>query len=137
VHQCDFVRRGALDVDGDRAPLTIGDSHDLRPLAAFRFADASASLLGWREAPIDERFLQIQIALVAQCLSEDFEDAPQHADADPLLKPPVAGLIRRIAIRQVGPRCFGPARIIVSHWTLLPARASASTKSPRRSAKAG
>jgi hypothetical protein len=40
-------------------------------------------LLGWREAAIDERFLQIRIALVVQCLSEDFEDAPQHADADP------------------------------------------------------
>jgi hypothetical protein len=49
---------------------------DLRPLAAFRFADASASLLGWREAPIDERFLQIQIALVVKCLSEDFERVP-------------------------------------------------------------
>jgi hypothetical protein len=46
--------------------------------------------------------------LVVQCVSEDFEDAPQHADADPLLKPPVAGLMRRIAIRQVGPRCSSP-----------------------------
>jgi hypothetical protein len=50
-------------------PRTIGDGHCLRPLAAFRLADASASPLGWREAPIDERFLQIQIALVVQCLS--------------------------------------------------------------------
>jgi len=47
----------------------------------------SASLLGWREAPIDERFVGVQ------CLSENFEDAPQQADADPLLKPPMAGLI--------------------------------------------
>ena len=82
VYQCDFVRRGALHVDGDREPLTIGDGHDLRPLATLRFADASASLLGWRETPIDERFLQIQMAFVVQCLSEDFEDAPQHAEAD-------------------------------------------------------
>ena len=90
--------RGALDVDGDREPLTIGDGHDLRPLATLSLADASASLLGWRGAPIDECFLQIQIALVVQCLSEDFEDAPQHAESDPLLKPAVAGLIRRIAV---------------------------------------
>ena len=75
VYQCDFVRRGALHVDGDREPLTIGDGHDLRPLATFRLADARASLLGWRETPIDERFLQIQIALLVECLSEDFEDA--------------------------------------------------------------
>jgi hypothetical protein len=32
VYQCDFVRRGALDVDGDREPLTIGDGHDLASL---------------------------------------------------------------------------------------------------------
>jgi len=36
VDQGDFMLRGTLDVDGDRAPLPIGDRHDLRPLAAFR-----------------------------------------------------------------------------------------------------
>ena len=45
VYQSDFMGRGALDVDGDRAPLTIGDSHDLRPLAALRLAHAGASPL--------------------------------------------------------------------------------------------
>jgi hypothetical protein len=28
VYQPDFMGRGALDVDGDREPLTIGDGHD-------------------------------------------------------------------------------------------------------------
>src|SRR5215469_3905214 len=33
VYEFDFMRRGTLDVNGDRTPLTIGDGHDLRPLA--------------------------------------------------------------------------------------------------------
>jgi hypothetical protein len=36
-------------------------------------------------------------------LREDFEDGPQRAGADPLLKPPVAGLMRRLAGPQVRP----------------------------------
>ena len=35
VNQGDFMRRGTLDVDGDRAPLPISDRHDLRPLPRF------------------------------------------------------------------------------------------------------
>src|SRR5262249_48730726 len=133
-YQSDFVRRGALNVDGDREPLTIGDSHDLRPLAAFRLAHASASTLGWREAPIDERFLQIQIAFVVECLSEDFEDAPQHARATPWPKPPVAGLIRRITVRQVSPRGPGPQdpQDAIEHRTVLPPRASSTVRAAHR-----
>ena len=35
VNRGDFMLRGTVDVDGDWAPLPIGDRHDLRPLAAF------------------------------------------------------------------------------------------------------
>jgi hypothetical protein len=42
----------------------------------------------WCEAPIDEGFLQIQIASVVESLGEDLENAPQHTRAHPLLKPP-------------------------------------------------
>jgi hypothetical protein len=59
-------------------------------------------------APVDKGVLQIQIAFVEECLGEDLEDAPQHARADPLLKPAVARLIRRIPVWQVGPRSAGP-----------------------------
>jgi hypothetical protein len=94
LHQSDFMRRGTLDVDSNREPLTIRDGHDLRPLAALRLAHhAGPSLLSWREAPVDERFLQVQMAFVVESLGEHFHDAPQHARAYPLLKPPVAGLI--------------------------------------------
>ena len=83
MDQCDFVRRGTLDVDRDREPLAIGDRHDLRALPALRLAHAGASLLRWCEAPIDEGFLQIQIAFVVQSLGEDLENAPQHAARGP------------------------------------------------------
>jgi hypothetical protein len=92
-------------MDGNRAPLPIGDCHDLRPLAAFRLAHARASPLGGREASVDERFLKIQIPLVVERLRENFEDAPQQAGADPVLKSPVAGLASRPRERQSsGPR---------------------------------
>src|SRR5262245_23035908 len=102
------MRCGALDVDGDRQTLTICDGHDLRPFAALGLAHAGASALGLREAPAYECFLQIQITFVVERPREDFEDAPQHSGTDPLLKPPVAGLIRGIAVRQVCPRSSGP-----------------------------
>jgi hypothetical protein len=35
VYQFDFMRRGALDVNGDRTPVTIGDGHDLDLLPRF------------------------------------------------------------------------------------------------------
>jgi hypothetical protein len=50
---------------------------DLRGLAALRFAHAGPTLLRGREASVDERFVQIQIAFVVQRLRENFEDAPQ------------------------------------------------------------
>jgi hypothetical protein len=132
VNQGDFMRRGTLDVDGDRASLPIGDRHDLRPLAAFRLAHACASPLGGREAAINERFLQIQIAFVVEGLREDFEDGPQRAGADPLLKPPVAGLMRRIAGRQVRPWGAGrfPARDALDRRGGAAARARSAQSCP-------
>ena len=104
MHQRHVMRRGALNVNGDGKALPILDGHDFRPLAALGLAHGSASMLGGREASVDERFLQIQIAFVVERLRENFEEAPKQAGADPLLKSPVAGLIRRIAVREVRPR---------------------------------
>ena len=54
--------------------------------------------------------------------------------ADPLLKPPVAGLIRRIAVRQVSPRCPGPQdpQDAIEHGTVLPPRAPSTVFAARR-----
>jgi len=71
-------------------------------------------VLGGREAAVDERFLQIQMAFVVERLRENFEEAPKQAGADPVLKSPVAGLIRRIAVREVRPR--GP--VLRSHYAV-------------------
>src|SRR5262245_17232764 len=128
------MRRGTLDVDGDRAPLPIGDRHDLRPLAALRLAHARASPLGGCEAATDERFLQIQKALVVEGLREDFENGPQHARADPLLKPPVAGLRRWIAGRQVRPWSAGPQdpEDAIEHRAILPPGAPSTIGAARQ-----
>ena len=77
AHERHFMRRRALNVNGDGKALAIGDGHDLRALAALRFAHAGPTLLRGREASVDERLVQIQIAFVVQRLRENFEDAPQ------------------------------------------------------------
>ena len=64
---------------------------------------------------------------------------PQHAGADPLLKPPVAGLIRRIAVRQVGPRGAGPQdpQDAIEHGTVLPPRAPSTVFAARQLGQEG
>jgi serine/threonine protein kinase len=108
VDQGDFVRRGTLDVNRERESAAIGNRHDLRALPALRLAHAGASLLRRCEAPIDEGFLQIQVAFVVESLGEDLENAPQYTRAHPLLKPPVARLIGGIPVREIGPWGAGP-----------------------------
>ena len=128
------MRRGTLDVDGNRAAVPIGDRHDLRPLPAFRLAHARASPLGGREAAIDERFLHIQIALVVKGLGENLKEGPQHAVADPPLKPPVTGLMRRIAGRQIRPWGSGPQdpEDAIKHRAILPPRAPSTVLAARQ-----
>jgi hypothetical protein len=74
------------------------------------------------------------MAFVVECLGKDFEDAPQRAGADPLLKPAVAGLIRGIAVRQVSPRCSSPQdpQDAVEHRTVLPPRAPSTVCAAHR-----
>jgi hypothetical protein len=55
------------------------------------------------EAPIDERFADIQPTLTPQIFRQSFEDAPHDAGAHPLLKTPVAGLKRWACFRKIGP----------------------------------
>ena len=123
MHQRHVMRRGALNVNSDGKALPIRDGHDFRPLAALGLAHAGPSLLGWREAPVDERFVQVQIAFVVESLGEYFQDAPQHARANPLLKPSVARLMGRIAGWQARPRspCPQDPQDAIEHGTgLLP-----------------
>src|SRR5262245_24416691 len=124
--------QGALDVDSDWPPLTIRDGHDLRPLASLGLAHGGASALGWREAPVDECFLQIQIAFVVKRLRQNFEDAPQQSGAHPVLESPVTGLIRGIAIRQIRPWGAGPQdpEDAVEYSTVLFPRAPSAVVPP-------
>jgi len=57
-----------------------------------------------------------------ESLGEDLENAPQHTRAHPLLKPPVAGLIGGIPVREIGPWGAGPEdpQDAVEHRTILP-----------------
>jgi hypothetical protein len=93
----------------------------------------------WRQAPIDEGFLQIQMAFVVEGMGEHFQDPPQHARANPLLKPAVAGLIREIAVRQVSPRGSGSEdpRDAIEHGAVLPPRAAPAVFAARQLGQGG
>jgi hypothetical protein len=54
--------------------------------------------------PVDESFSQVQLSATTQVLGKRSKDLFESAVADPTLKPPVAGLVRRVAPRQVRPR---------------------------------
>jgi hypothetical protein len=95
--------------------------------------------LAGEKAPVDEGFMQIQIAFVVECLSEDMEDAPQNTRADPLLKPPVTGLIRRIRVRQVGPGGPGPqdSQDAIEYSAVFPPRAPSTVFAARQLGQEG
>jgi hypothetical protein len=56
---------------------------------------------------IDEGFGQIDFPAVAQVLREALEQPIESATALPELKSAMAGLVRRIAAREIGPRSPG------------------------------
>ena len=69
-----------------------------------------------------------------ESLGEDLENASQGTRAHPLLKPPVARLIRGIPVREVGPWGAGPEdpQDAVEHRTLLPPRAPSAVCAARQ-----
>lgn len=54
--------------------------------------------------PVDESFRQVQLSATTQVLGEGSKDLFEGAIADPALESTVAGLVRRVAPRQVLPR---------------------------------
>ena len=59
------------------------------------------------EGRIDERLGEINLSAVAEIFGEALEQPIETATALPLLKAPMAGLIGRIASRQIVPRRAG------------------------------
>jgi hypothetical protein len=108
VDERDFMRSGTVDVNGDWPTMTIGDRHDLRALAAFRLSHVGTTLLGGREAPVDEGLLQVKAAGVVERLGEDRKDVLHDPGPHPVLETSMARLVRRIAVGQVRPRGAGP-----------------------------
>jgi hypothetical protein len=54
--------------------------------------------------PVDESFRQVQLSTTTQVLGEGSKDLFESTVADPALESTVAGLVRRVAPRQILPR---------------------------------
>lgn len=96
LHEGDFVRAGACDVDGDRQAMAIGDGHDLCPFAGFGLADAGSPLFRRGKGAIDKALVQIELAQAFSVTDKGAEQTPQGVVADPLLKAAMASLVGRI-----------------------------------------
>jgi hypothetical protein len=54
--------------------------------------------------PVDESLCEVQLSATTQVLGEGSEDLFERSVADPALESTVAGLVRRVAPRQILPR---------------------------------
>jgi len=86
------------------------------------------------EGRVDEGLTEIDFAAVAEVFGEALQEPIEPAAVLPLLKPAMASLIRRIAPRQVVPRCAGPQHPehAIEHGARIRPRATSSIgASPR------
>ena len=79
-------------------------------LAASSRANGSAPFFGPAERGVDAGSGQIELAAVSQVFGESLEQDLKGSGSLPQLKATMAGLIRRIAARQIVPRSRPCAR---------------------------
>jgi len=84
--------------------MAVADRHDLASLTASSRANGSALFFCPGERGVDEGFGQINLAAVSQVFGESLEQDLKASGSLPPLKATMAGLIRRIAARQIVPR---------------------------------
>jgi hypothetical protein len=84
--------------------MAVADRHDLASLTASSRANGSARFFRPGERGVDEGFGQIDLAAVSQVFGESLEQDLKASGSLPQLKATMAGLIRRIAARQIVPR---------------------------------
>ena len=84
--------------------MAVADCHDLASLTASSRANGSAPLFCPSERGVDEGFGQIDLAAASQLFGESLEQELKASGSLPQLKATMAGLMRRIAARQIVPR---------------------------------
>jgi len=87
-----------------------------------------------REGRVDEGLAEIDMAAVAEIFGEPLQQAIESAAALPELKATMAGLIGRIAAREIRPRRAGAQHPehTVEHGPRIDPRAAAPVSPPRR-----
>ena len=99
--------RSALDRYGERKTVISGDSDDLGALAAAGGADGEAPFLALAKVASTNASSRFSWPCSCRCRASSRSASSSFPFADPLLESPVAGLIRRIFLRQFAPLCAG------------------------------
>jgi hypothetical protein len=86
------------------------------------------------EGAVDEALGEVEAASLLEVLGQRPKDLVQHAFLGPTLEAPMAGLLRRVAFREVPPRSSGAQdpKYAVEHVPGVPPRSAASVRSERR-----
>ncbi len=103
------------------------------PFPRFVFPTRAPSFLAGAKLP-SMKLLQVKMPFVVQCLSEDRENDPQRAGANPMLKAAMARLVRGIAVEKIGPgsACPQDPQDFVEHCAVLFPGASTTILTPGR-----
>jgi hypothetical protein len=129
------LRRSALDTNGERKTVIIGESDDFRSLAALGSARPPSPLFSPREGGVDKSLLQIQFSSGVQLLGQFAQDAFQPAFPYPLLEPAMTRLVGRISARQFTPlgTCAQDPQHSSQHSSRIMPGATATIGTPLRS----
>lgn len=109
-NQLALGRRSALDRDGERKTVASGESDDLRALAPARGTDSKAPFLALAKVASTNASSKVELALRIEQSRQQTQRFFERAAANPLLKPAMTGLERRLLLRQ-----FAPLRPCAKH----------------------
>ena len=102
----DLVRRSRGGTSGERKTKTVCHCHELRTFAPLGRSHTSAPFFATMNVPSMKHSERSSLPRSFEIAGERFQHPLQRALAHPALEAPVAGLVRRVPLGQVGP--LGP-----------------------------
>jgi hypothetical protein len=128
-----LVMRSRGGTGGERKTKTVCHCHELRPFAPLGRSHTFAPFFRHHKRAVDETFREIEFAplfeIAGHCLLYPLERALTH----PALEAAVAGLVRRLPLRQIRPLGSGSQNPEnpIEHLATAASRSPASVGAPR------